>query len=235
MKSITINGNTGLSLQSFLRVLEMDAATCTVLIHGPRGESGSLFLVEGKLIDAEYGDMRGLDAAYKLCVSDSRFSIGPPVERLVQIDVPLFQIFLKAAALIDEEQALFGGVSDKRAIPLQDLVDFLNVTKGVDLFLLLNRQGKIIFQSSQEDGAGMVDSTEADPAIKRYVGLITYCAVTLINMAETERSAPESISVLVEGAKAVKIVFYQDMVLGLLLDHIDYAANVVTFLNNGKT
>ena len=230
MKSVHVNDGPGISLQSFIQIIEMDAATCTVSIRGSReGKSGSLFFAEGKLIDAECGNRSGLDAAYMLCAGKaSSFSVAPPVERPVRIDVSLSHILLHAAVLADEEQ------DPTSVITLQELVDFLNTTKGIDLYLLLNRQGKIVLQSRQERQAGTADRTEADPAANRHIGFITYCAVLLTNMATTGKYVPEHFSVALDDGKAVMAVFYQDMVLGLLLDHPDDAEKVAAFITTGK-
>ena len=63
----TQNGSSfqGISLESFLQMLEHERKSCTIDVHS--GDvKGSFFFQEGELIDAEYGQQKGIDAAYGL-------------------------------------------------------------------------------------------------------------------------------------------------------------------------
>jgi|GEM_PF-2891654 hypothetical protein len=223
MKSVNINNGPGISLQSFIQIIEMDAATCTVSVQSGGRESGSLFFAEGKLVDAECGDRNGLDAAYILCACEAAsFSVGPAVKRPVRIDVPLSNILLNAAVQADEKK------ETSATITLQELINYLDTTQSIGLYLLLNKQGKVVLQSGKEKQA------EAEQEVNRHIGFITYCVVLLTNIAATRKYTLEHFSVTLDNGKAVMAVFYQNMVLGLLLDHPDDAENVASFITTGK-
>jgi len=232
IKPVIVNGNTGISLQSILQIIEHDTASCTVSVKNDRKlRSGTLFFREGKLIDAECCDERGLEAAYRICPYRAvSFSIGPPIERPVRIDIPLSYILLHATVLADEKQKLSRAVPIN-SITLQELIDFLNTTKGIQLYLLLNRQGKIVFQSKQKPHPEKNRTLREDPETKHHTALITRHAVSHFNRTTNDGDTQASSSELLDDGKAVMTVFYQDMVLSLLLEHHDYAEDISTFLH----
>jgi hypothetical protein len=231
-KFVIVNENTGISLQSILQVIEHDAASCTVSVKNDRMQrSGTLFFREGKLIDAECCDERGLDAAYRICPYRAvSFSIGSPIERPVRIDIPLSYILLHATVQADEKQKLSREVPSN-SITFQELIDFLNTTKGIQFYLLLNRQGKIVCQSKQKSHPENNSTPREDPDIKHHTALITRHAVSHFNRATNDGDTQASYSELLDDGKAVLTVFYQDMVLSLLLEHNDYAEDISTFLH----
>ncbi|MBU1233232.1 MAG: response regulator [Proteobacteria bacterium] len=56
---------TGVSLSSFLQLLELDKKTCTLNIHAGN-KSGSIYLHDGELFDAKHNGLRGRDAAFEI-------------------------------------------------------------------------------------------------------------------------------------------------------------------------
>jgi Domain of unknown function (DUF4388) len=231
-KSVIVNDISGVSLQSLLHVIENDTATCTVSVKNDKKQrSGTLFFREGKLIDAECSNNLGLDAAYKLCpYKAASFSIGPPTERPVRIDLPLSHILLHATVLTDEKQQL-SKEAPNNTIPLQHLIDFLNTTKGIHRYLLLSRQGKIVFQSKQKPQPKKMPTSKEDPTTKHHTALITRHAISLFNRSANDDCSPVSHSEILDDGKAVLAVFYQDMALALLLEHHDYTESITTFLH----
>ncbi|RUM41790.1 MAG: hypothetical protein DSY80_08300 [Desulfocapsa sp.] len=56
---------TGVSLSSFLQLLELDKKDCTLTIKAG-SRSGTMFFRDGKLLDARFGAVRGSEAAYEI-------------------------------------------------------------------------------------------------------------------------------------------------------------------------
>jgi CheY-like chemotaxis protein len=66
----------GISIASFIQMIEMDQKTCQVEVHAsPKSKSGSqrgiLFFENGILYDAEYGSLKGEEAAIKIIATDN--------------------------------------------------------------------------------------------------------------------------------------------------------------------
>ena len=56
---------TGVSLGSFLQVLELDKKTCTLTVRSGRNQ-GIMFVKNGELMDANSNDLSGVDAAFEI-------------------------------------------------------------------------------------------------------------------------------------------------------------------------
>lgn len=54
------------SVSSFLQILQMEEKTCTLEVHGTGKKRGHLYVVQGELYDARYGESRGDEAAYAI-------------------------------------------------------------------------------------------------------------------------------------------------------------------------
>lgn len=213
--------NTGVSLQSFLQIIEMDKVTATVSIKEDGQQQGALFFVDGLLVDAEYKDKFGLDAAYILCVQKFvSFSIDPPVERPVRIDVPLSHVLLQASVLQDERQKIRGKEakpSQPRHLSLQELINFFDKSERVSHYILLNRQGKIIVQSAQVNtGKIRLDKT-GNLMEGKVIPFLVSCAFLMVNAAEYGGVSLNKSVFLLEDGRAVISDWYENMVLSVFL------------------
>ncbi|MEK6201157.1 MAG: response regulator [Desulfobulbaceae bacterium] len=56
---------TGVSLSSFLQLLELDKKTCTLTVRSGRHQ-GTMYFKNGNLLDADTDDLSGADAAYEI-------------------------------------------------------------------------------------------------------------------------------------------------------------------------
>ena len=66
----------GISIASFIQMIEMDQKTCQVQVNAPPtpksgGQRGVLFFDNGILYDAEYGSLKGEEAAIKIIATDN--------------------------------------------------------------------------------------------------------------------------------------------------------------------
>jgi CheY-like chemotaxis protein len=55
----------GVSLSSFVQLLELDKKTCTITAHAEKRQ-GNLYFKNGELMDASAGDLTGIDAAFEI-------------------------------------------------------------------------------------------------------------------------------------------------------------------------
>lgn len=94
----------GVSVASFLQLLEMERTTCTLeLVWG--GRVGKLYFDAGSLIDAEYGELLGEAAAYAILEAPGTPEItidGRCRSRPRRIESPLTHLLLDAARIRDE-------------------------------------------------------------------------------------------------------------------------------------
>ena len=68
----TLGGSVhGISVASFIQMIEMDQKTCQVEVYAPDGQQGVIFFDNGILYNAEYGDMKGEEAAIEIIATDN--------------------------------------------------------------------------------------------------------------------------------------------------------------------
>ena len=60
----------GISVSSFLQMIEIEQKTCTLEVHAAAGQKGFLYIADGDLIDASTGDIIGEEAAYDIVAWD---------------------------------------------------------------------------------------------------------------------------------------------------------------------
>ncbi len=98
---------TGISLTSFLQLIEMEQNTCLMDIKSPAGQ-GLLYFYRGVLYDAVYGDAKAEDAALMmLAMDDVKISFrNLPSKKLKQrIHKSLMTLIMEGARLKDERAA----------------------------------------------------------------------------------------------------------------------------------
>lgn len=95
----------GISLASFLQMVEMEQKTCRIDVHSSIwGETGILRFAKGKLFDAELGDKAPLEAALTILAwQDCQITVRkqrPVFKRKIQR--PMMELQMEAARLADE-------------------------------------------------------------------------------------------------------------------------------------
>ena len=96
----------GISLPSFLQMSEMEGATYTLNVTSGN-RTGRLYLDDGSLIAAQYGELNGNAAAYRI-ISWDRASIqieAADPERFREIHDPLMHVMMESLKIKDEEGA----------------------------------------------------------------------------------------------------------------------------------
>jgi hypothetical protein len=224
-----------ISLQSFLQIIELDEVSCNITLYAKEGEErGILYFTNGKLIDAQCGSIGGIDAAYILCGDNGyTFSVDPPVDRSVNISKSLAHVLMYAAALSDDrvqpDIESSSTVTAKPVVTLQELVDFLDASKGVEFYMLFNNTGKMIVQS-RYSLAKNLDNVRGKPSDKQVRSLVTACALDLVN-----RSTGEELPIIdcrheLDDGRVVVALPYVNTVLGLFLSQSTEMDNITAFL-----
>ncbi len=91
----------------FLQLMEMEAKSCTIrILNKKTGMGGILYFIDGSLLDARVGEVKGLDAAYKLFGwDDVTIFIQNECSQIKNvINSPLQPIIMKAVGMKDEEE-----------------------------------------------------------------------------------------------------------------------------------
>jgi CheY-like chemotaxis protein len=94
----------GITLVSFLQMVEVEDKTCTLAVSKD-GKKGFLSCMDGELINAEVGILKGLEAAYEL-ISWENASIeiiNTVVNENREIDLPLMNIIMEGTNRKDEK------------------------------------------------------------------------------------------------------------------------------------
>ena len=95
----------GISIASFLQMIEMEQKTCLFEIYSPEKPKGVFYFEEGVLYDAVYGSEKGVDAALKMIQLDSlkiNFRKHPNKIYKRRINVDLVGLIMEAMRLKDE-------------------------------------------------------------------------------------------------------------------------------------
>lgn len=202
----------GISLASFLQMLEQERKSCTLVVSC-EGEEGRFFFHQGDIIDADYDGKVGLDAAYTLLSwEDPQFVIAEEEDRIQRIKHSLAHILIHGATKRDEgvsgvvSPAESGaGEATAQGNPLLvRLTEQLIAIPGVNHYYLLNRQGKMITQSSKNQKIG---------------DFIAYTIVSGIQMREVlEAKGLHRIKITLSGGEVLLIIPGGGIIIGLLLD-----------------
>lgn len=207
----------GVSLSSFLQMLEQERKSCTLVVNS-EGRDGRFYFDGGMLIDAQYVDQVGEKAAYMiLSWEHPTFNVTNAEDRMHRIKLPLAHILLDFAKRKDEE----GGEDDEMLEPegpglptgsaidhpdpaVRRVIQNIASIAGVRHFYLLNRQGQVITQSSRTLKLG---------------DFITYCIVSGIQMRKVlNAKGPNRIQLVLDGGETLLIIPGAGMIIGLLLD-----------------
>jgi hypothetical protein len=211
----------GVSLSSFLQMLEQERKSCTLVVSSGDLE-GSFFFEDGTLVDSQAGEEVGQGAAYTiLSWANPSFRVTNAADRMRRIHLPLAHILLDSAKQQDEEGrdtedgAEEESDSGSPVVPepagadhidpaIRRIVQSVTSIAGIKHYFLLNRRGKMITQSSRQRKMG---------------DFITYCIVSGIQMRKVlDVKGPNRIHLVLESGETLLIVPGAGVIIGLLLD-----------------
>ena len=100
---------TGISVPSFLQLIEMEQNTCLMEVKSAGGEQGLLYFNKGVLYDAMFGNEAGEEAVYSILMLDDvkiSFRTLPSKKLKKKIQTPLMKLFMEGIRLKDERALL---------------------------------------------------------------------------------------------------------------------------------
>jgi CheY-like chemotaxis protein/predicted regulator of Ras-like GTPase activity (Roadblock/LC7/MglB family) len=106
----------GISLQSFLQLINLESKTCTLTIKS-QGKTGVIFVDKGDLMNAKTGKFEGSDAAKEIISwnnEDLHIDIDnncPETEK--KIKYTIMSLLMEAARMADEKSAQAAGIKDE--------------------------------------------------------------------------------------------------------------------------
>ncbi|MDW7773701.1 MAG: DUF4388 domain-containing protein [Desulfobulbaceae bacterium] len=223
----------GISLSSFLQMLEQEKKSCTLIVSSGE-QQGSFYFDNGKLIDAQFGSKSGREAVYAILQwPNSVFCVKPPEDRMRRIQVPLAHILLDSAKQYDEKvrepdgNLSFAGAyafSDDFVKPVHSdpvvgrLIQSILSIPGIKHYFLLNRRGQVLVQSSRQNKIG---------------DFLTYCIVSGIQMKKVlDVKGPTRIQLALANGETLMIMPGSGMIIGLLLDEFASAGEISAKLAN---
>jgi hypothetical protein len=213
----------GLPLTAFLQMLEQEQQTCSLFVSSG-DKSGILFIKEGELIDAVADDVIGIEAAnIILSWKDSTIEMTDSEERTRKINTPLTHIILQAAvkqdeALASQPKQAAESKAESTTSRISRLVEKFKTIAGIRQYYLLNLQGEMIIQSSQNWKMG---------------DFIAYCIVTGSQIRKNlNTKGPSRILLTLKTGQNLMIFSGAGMIIGLLLNQNVSADNVLEQLKS---
>jgi hypothetical protein len=199
----------GLPLTAFLQMLEQEQQTCSLFVSA-ENKSGILFIKEGELIDAVTDDVIGIEAAnIILSWKNTTIEMTDAEERTRKIHTPLTHLILQAAVKQDEalaappQQAAESKAESPKS-KISRLVEKFQTIAGIRQYYLLNLQGEMITQSSQNWKMG---------------DFIAYCILTGSQIRKNlNAKGPSRILLSLKTGQHLLIFSGAGMVIGLLLN-----------------
>jgi hypothetical protein len=200
----------GVSLPSFLQLLEHEHSSCTLTVtSGER--SGNFFFREGRLIDAGCEDKAGMEAVHVLlALRNPAFRVSALQDRMTRVNQSLARILLHAS--MAEE----GSPPPPAELPLPDaakthpllrrLVAEIMAVPEIRHYYLFNRQGKIVVRSSDN---------------RQICNFIAYAVMSSLQMRQSlgcEVRGPHRIQVSLGTGESLLILPGVGLVVALLLD-----------------
>ncbi len=217
----------GISISSFLQMLEQERHTCSVHVHSG-DKYGVLYFDNGNLIDAVHENLPGIDAAYSIVSwENSSIALNDAVSRQQQIDQPLGYILLNAAKQQDEETDTMATLpkttwllsETKNGSDFRDAVNTLSSIPSIRYFYLLNKAGKIVVHSAPNTELGE---------------LLIYCIITSSNLRKTLNvKSPRRIHMHMEDGTSILIIPKAGKIIGLMLEEHSSADEIASRINTG--
>lgn len=199
---------TGISLQSFLQLIEMERNTCLMEVNSPERGQGLLYFNKGVLYDAIYGDLVAEEAVYEmLAIDDVKISFRPlPSKKLKRrIRTRLMNLIMEGTRLKDERaEAPSDEAVDTQADRIEDAAE-QPVQTPVNTHTATATKGDVNMANVNEilEKFKMVDGFQAVGAFSPNGEMVAECNVAGINLAELGALAND---VLLKAQKTTEIM-----------------------------
>ncbi len=191
---------TGISLPSFLQLIEMEQSTCLMEIKSADNGQGLLYFNKGALYDAVFGKLSGEEAAFKVLALDDvkiSFRTLPSKKLKKRINMSLMNLLMKSAQIKDEMQM----EQEETSAPSVEPVDG-NAAQGDDN---MSTKGDDKMADIKEvlEKFKTVDGFQAVGAFSPNGEMVAECNVAGLNLAELGALAND---VLLKAQKTTEIM-----------------------------
>lgn len=183
----------GITLATFLQLMNVEKKNCTLKIAAPRGPA-YLFVASGELIDAEYANMRGLDAALEIVSwDDAEIEMDGICRRQEDlVKMPLGHLLIEAFRIKDEAEEMKKNAPETAPTPVMEssplapvdsaLVRTLRGINSVQEFAIFDMQQELTANNPGSCSIATFDTsgfTEALAAIAQDLDWSQYRSMTL--------------------------------------------------------
>ncbi len=155
----------------FLQLMEMEAKTCTIRVLDKKsGKGGVLYFIDGNLLDVRVGEIRGINAAYKVFSWDevTLFIQNDCAPRDNNINSDLQPIIMKAVGMKDEaEDPLVVDDDPTAAAPTDELNDELLVEPSDELGSLELPDEFFDMGESEEAASSIIEDPPEEDLIEK--------------------------------------------------------------------
>jgi CheY-like chemotaxis protein/predicted regulator of Ras-like GTPase activity (Roadblock/LC7/MglB family) len=199
---------TGISVPSFLQLIEMEQNTCLMEVKSAEGEQGLLYFNKGVLYDAMFGKETGEEAVYSILLLDDvkiSFRTLPSKKLKKKIETPLMKLLMEGIRLKDERDLLQEEENEDQEHEIGEPAspDPDDEAAGIDEST--PRKGDIQMANIQEvlEKFKVVDGFEAVGAFSANGEMVAECNVNGTNLAELGALAND---VLLKAQKTTEIM-----------------------------
>jgi CheY-like chemotaxis protein len=200
---------TGISVPSFLQLIEMEQNTCLMEVKAAEGEQGLLYFNKGVLYDAVYGKETGEEAVYSiLMLEDVKISFRtlPSKKLKKKIDIPLMKLLMEGIRRKDERTQIQEEVESENQE--QEISETVSPgpdgeAAGIDESTPMKGENQMANIQEVLEKFKVVDGFEAVGAFSANGEMVAECSVNGTNLAELGALAND---VLLKAQKTTEIM-----------------------------
>jgi CheY-like chemotaxis protein len=200
---------TGISVPSFLQLIEMEQNTCLMEVKAVEGEQGLLYFNKGVLYDAVYGKETGEEAVYSiLMLEDAKISFRtlPSKKLKKKIKIPLMKLLMEGIRRKDERVQLQeeeGGENQENEISVLASPDTDGEAAGINESTPMKGDNQMANIQEILEKFKVVDGFEAVGAFSANGEMVAEVSVNGTNLAELGALAND---VLLKAQKTTEIM-----------------------------
>ncbi len=193
----------GTHIGQFIQVITSDGKTCSLTVRS-RGRVGTLYFIQGQLVDAVFGSQSGRDAALLILCWQEEANIE--VRKLYclrkrTIKDPVDSLIMESCRLKDGAQTAQPSVQGGKGRISSDLLAMLLSVEGMTKMAVVMRDGTLVAQKNRGDHLG---------------SLITYMSMELERIRSLlEWTGPNSIVLTCKSGDKYIVIFGPEIIVGL--------------------
>ena len=199
---------TGISLPSFIQLIEMEQNTCLMEVSAPKAAQGLLYFYKGELYDAVYDKLVGEAAAFKmLALKDVKinFRTLPSKTLKRRIHTNIIGLLMESARLEDEIKSEVNQVLDNMDRVPSSESTAIDESQSAETVEQTSTKGEINMSTIKEvlEKFKSIDGFQAVGAFSPNGELVAECNASSLKVAELGALANE---VLLKAQKASEIM-----------------------------